>query len=760
MKHLLLFLLMVVIMPIQLMAQAKTGSLSGTVVDRETLEPLVGASIMLQKISTGEATNIDGAFNISGISSGIYTVVVQYVGYESQFIPDIIIGSNRNTQLEVKLEPEVLEGQEVTVSSGYFSRTDAADISKVSFTPEEIRRSPGAAQELGRVLMATPGVASHGETSQDLLVRGGSPMENGYYIDNIPIPGVRHFENQAGTSDGPIGIVNTELIRNIDFSTGGFSVKHGNHLSSVSSIDYREGTKERIRGDIGANFAGFNGSVEGPFSNKKGSYLLSVRRSYLDIIADAIDTGGAPSYGDIQGKVVYDIDKKNKLTFLNIYGSSLFERDFEDAGEEGFPETIRAENQQNTTGLNWRKLRDRGYTNTSVSYSLSAQDQVVRDVLSEEINFDFENTNQALNFRTASYHKINDISAIEFGADLSYEFADYDYFVAAKTNQGGRQRPDFTRNNSLEGAIGSAFASYTIRPAARLTTTFGTRLGTNSYNTDLNADVNAQIRYQLTPKLGLSSAFGMYHQTLPRYILSQNEAFEELPDTRVFHYIAGFDYLLTEDTKLTVEAFQKEYRNAPILPEKNDINNPSFVLDNAGIFYTTLEDDGTASARGIELLIQKKLAENFYGMISASYFRAQYEDYAGEVQSRDFDNQYLLSLIGGYRPNDTWEVSGRWTWMGGRPYTPIDAAASEQAGTEVLNMNRFNDENMSDFHSLYLRVDRRFFFNRTNFVGFIEIWNTYDHANVDGYFWNESENTIGESTQFSFLPVAGVKFEF
>lgn len=759
MRHLHLLTLFVLI-PWLLNAQDRTGSITGAVLDQQTLDPLVGATIMLQNTSAGTVTNSNGEYTLSGISSGIYTIIVRYIGYETQYHPDIVIGSNRNTLLDLTLNKEILSGEEVVVSSGYFTRSDPSEISNISFSPEELRRSPGAGQELSRILMATPGVASRGEASQDLMVRGGSSLENGYYIDNIPIPEIRHFEDQAGISYGPTGIVNTELIRSIDFSTGGYSVKYGNHLSSVTDITYQEGDRQQINGDLGLNFAGFTGNVRGPITKDNGSYLFSVRRSYLDIIAEAIDVGGAPSFGDIQGKLVYDIDNKNKMTLLNIYGSSLFNRDYSDAREEGLPHAVRQKNHQNTIGLNWRRVNNHGYSNTSVSYSYINQDQLVRSVSSETTDIEYDHNHNVLAFRNVTYHKISDSSGLEFGADLSYESSGYDYFIGAGVNQGGQHRPDFRRNNNLEGFRGAAFLSYSARPFSRLSATIGTRLSMNSYNSDLNVDVNAQMRYQLGPKLGVTGAFGMYHQTLPGYILSQNDQFKKLPDTRVFHYIAGFDYLLAEDTRLSIEGFQKEYRKAPVLPENNDIGNPSFVLDNAGIFYTDLNHDGSATARGIELLLQKKLAVNFYGMVSASWFHSQYTDYSGKLQRRDYDSRYLFSVIGGYRPNDTWEVSARWSWLGGRPYTPIDVQTSQQAGTEVLDMSRFNSENLPDFHSLFLRIDRRFFFNRTNLVTYIEMWNVYNRENIDGYYWNDDESSIRHGTGFSFLPVGGVKFEF
>ena len=261
------------------------------------------------------------------------------------------------------------------------------------------------AQELARVLNALPSVASKGETSQDMLVRGGSPTENGYYIDNIPLPEVRHFKTEGGQSSGPIGLVNTELISDIDFSAGGFSSRFGNHLSSVSDITYRDGNSMRLRGDVGANLAGFVFNLDGPLSEKT-TFLVSARRSYLDLIANAINAGGAPSFADAQVKLTFEPNTKNKITFLNIYGTSLFENDISEAFDEGFSDAASVQSNQNTTGINWKHLWKNGFTNTSISYSLRDQEQLLTDVLTENTSLDFDSREEMAVIRSNSYLRL------------------------------------------------------------------------------------------------------------------------------------------------------------------------------------------------------------------------------------------------------------------------------------------------------------------------------------------------------------------
>ncbi|MCG8373566.1 MAG: TonB-dependent receptor [Balneolales bacterium] len=739
--------------------EQRQGSITGQVVDAQTLEPLFGVNLIIEKTLQGDATDLEGNFAIEPLTPGIYSVTVRYIGYETKTIPDIIVGANRAQILEVKLNPSTVIGDEITVSAGYFSDSKTEGIGKVSFSNEEIRRSPGAAQELGRVLNALPSVASRGETSQDLLVRGGSPSENGNYIDNIPLPNIRHFQLQSGQSGGPIGIVNTELISDIEFSAGAFSSKFGEHLSSVSNISYRDGNNTRLRGDAGLNLAGFVVNLDGPI-NENLTYLVSARRSYLDLIADAINAGGAPSFQDVQAKVTFSPNTRNEITFLNIYGGSLFENDVDEAFDEGFEDAVSNENIQNTAGLNWRHLWGNGYSNTSISYSFRDQDQLLTNVLTNATSVDYESMEAMAVLRNVNYLRLNSKNSIEFGLELRAEQNDYDYFIAAQTNRSGEVQPDIFVNNEVNGSISSAFGAYTVQLTPRLSSTIGLRGNYNSYNEDFNIAPRAKARYQVNSRFGINASYGIQYQAAPRYLISQNEVLADLKSTRSDHYILGLDYLLTDDTQLTIEVYNKEYRNAPILPEINTIGDPSYILDAFDQFYDVLEDDGEAYARGVEFLIQKKLAVDFYGMVSASYYRTRYKDFNGDWQDRIFDNQYLFSVIGGYRPNDLWELSVRWSILGGRSYTPIDPVASAAAGTEILDLTRFNEETYPAYHSLFARVDRRFFLKRTNMVVFLEVWNAYNQQNVETDFWNIQTQEIDRATQFNLLPVSGFKFEF
>lgn len=737
-----------------------SGTLSGTIVEQFSSFPVPGAHIIVVETGNTSVSGIDGTFQFNGIAAGIYTIQISYVGFQQRTITDVVVRGNRLTSLKIELREAVVVGEALVVTAGYFHKSDTDIVSKRSLNAEEIRRSPGGGQELARVISTTPGVATTGDTSQDLMVRGGSPRENGFYIDNIFLPGIQHFEEIDGSSNGPIGLVNTDLVEYLDFFAGGFSASYGNRMSSIANIGYREASRERMQGSINLSMAGFGGTVETPIDRGKGSWLISMRRSYLDIIADAINAGGAPRYGDIQAKGVYDINRENKLTLLQIYGDSRFSTEVEDGLEDGFLTVPDFRNRQNTTGLNWRRTgKGRSYSNTSISWSFSGQQLENRYTADESLDLRYDNRHDYLNFRHITYYRAGDRIRFEGGGDLTHARGRFNYYFTPYINEAGVERPAFERNLSKRQFTGELFGTMIVRPIHNLTLNMGMRTGYNHLNDRFTLSPRAAASWQFTERLSFNAATGIFRQDVPLYIRSQQLQFEQLKDPHVLHLISGFEYLLGNATMLSIEVYEKQYRNLPIQPRNFTEGLPEFVFDSQA-FFENLNDNGKATSRGIDLMIHRKIKDGLYGTVSTSLFRSQYRDFNGEWQNRDFDVKYLISAIGGYRPNQKWEFSARWTFIGSRPTTPFDLERSSAAGRTILDGFNYNRERLPSFHSLYARFDRRIFLDRITITTFFEMWNAYNRSNVEYLYWNQKSGAPDEFYQFSLLPVGGFTIDF
>ncbi|MBN2088653.1 TonB-dependent receptor [candidate division KSB1 bacterium] len=743
---------------------ALSGSIQGKIVDLDTKEALPGANIVIINTVMGAASDLDGNYIIQNLPVGSYSLKISFIGYETVIKTDVIVKSRRITRIDGELKLSALETKGVEITGGYFSQVAEQPTSVVNFSHEEIRRAPGSAGDISRIVMSLPSVAKVNDQTNNLIVRGGSPVENAFFVDNIEIPNINHFPTQ-GASGGPIGLLSVDFIQDVNFYTGGFSVIYGDRLSSIMDITFREGNRQEFDGQLDFNFAGIGGVAEGPIFHQKGSWLFSARRSYLDILANYIDIGSTkpPRYGDYQGKIVFDLNKNHKLMLLGIFGYDHNRPDRETAVENDMIYYGNQDLFENTAGLNWRALWNKnGYSNTSLAFT------------SQQFKEDFYETNrdlfliknhsqeQELKLRNVNHFRLNSKHSIEFGADIKYLNSGYDNFYAEYTDTLGDTTKSLLLNEKIISQKAGAFLNLISEPFSRLKTTFGIRVDHFSLNKKVHFSPRFGLSYQINNRTTLNASTGVFYQNLPMIFISQNTEHRDLNDPVAIHYIVGMNFLITENTRFSLEVYQKNYRHFPLDPDQPGL----FLIDELfyryGFFFNheRLVDTGKARARGVELMIQKKLAKNFYGLISTSCFQTQYEVQNGVWRNRVFDNRFIFSAEGGYKPDRNWEFSLRWIYAGGSPFTPFNLEASEMLYQAVLDENRINQERYPAYHSLNLRFDRRFNFHTTNLIFYFSAWNAYNRKNVATYFWNEQKNQPGTIYQWNLLPIIGLEYEF
>jgi hypothetical protein len=748
---------------------SQNGTIKGRLIEYETKSPLAGANVEVLNMELGAATDEEGYYMINNIPVGSYSLRFSYVGFDQITRTDVIIRPKRISYINVELKSSVLQTEVISVNAGYFSNTEEQPTSNTNFNSEEIRRAPGSAGDVSRIVYGLPSIAKVNDTRNSLIVRGGSAMENAFYVDNIEINNINHFPEQ-GSSGGPIGMLNVDFIEDVNFYSGGFSSNYGDRLSSVMDIRLREGNRDMYDTQLDLSFGGFGGVAEGPLFNGKGSWMISARRSFLDFIVGAIgeDETSVPQYGDLQAKIVYDLSPYHKLTILNIGGLDAIGQKKEYAIEEKSNMYNDVQMLQNTFGLNWRYLwRKNGYSNTSFSYSVTDYDFSLFDTFhymdtgTEKLITEQNSVEQEYRVRNVNHLKINDSNKLDFGLEAKLLTMDYNNYYGSYSDFLGNQTQALKVEDKKSAAKLHGFISYTWRPFSRLTITPGIRIGHFTYNSNTNLSPRFSSSYQVTQSTALNFSTGIYYQNLPLVFLSQKKENKKLKDPKAFHYVLGLSHLLTENTRLTVEVYDKQYYNFPmdpIQPQLFIVNEIHFT--NMFLPHATLVDNGRAQSRGIEIMVQKKLAEDFYGMISSSYFRSKYRDFNNFWRSRIVDNRFTFNIEGGYKPNNKWEFSTRWIYAGGAPYTPFDIQASKAAHKGIFDENRINDSRMPDYHSLNVRFDRRYFFQNSNMVLYLSVWNAYGRENIGSYSWNEIDNKPEAKKQWSTLPIFGVEFEF
>ena len=759
-------LLLILLFSISITAFAQesnlTGSIKGKVLDSETKQPLIGVNVYLPDLKTGCTTNLEGEYSLPKIKVGSYNLVFSYVGYEKITIPDVIVRSARITYLNTELKPTDINLDAVEVKAGYFSRTESQSISATSFSFEEIRRAPGAGGDVSRIIFGLPSLAKVNDTKNSLIVRGGSPVENGFYIDNIEIPNINHFPVQ-GSSEGPIGIINVDLIENVNFLSGGFNSSYGDRLSSIMELKYREGNRTTTDVQLDMSFQGFGGVIEGPLGGGKGSYVLSARRSYLDLIIDLMNEKvGMPTYADVQGKLVYDISDKHKLSIIDIFSHDNQLMNQADAKENKNYVYTDYLYYTNTVGANWQYLWNAsGYSNTSLSHTFRKTDGRFYQTRDAMLLVNNKTLEQELNFRNINHWIAGRNAKLEFGVDAKYFTSSYNQFYNEYKDLLGQTTPALTMDKTLNTFRAGSFANLILKPFENVTFTPSVRVDYYDFNKTTNFSPRASLSLNLDDATSFTGSFGVYHQSVPLILAAQKDEFNNLKNPKSIQSIIGITRMLGESTRLTLEFYNKSYHDFPVDPtQPNLFLFDQAAMENLFLPHYNLVSTGSANSKGVELTIQKKLAKDFYGLISGSYSKATYEGYNGIKYDRIYDNRFNFAIEGGYKPNESWEFSLRWLYAGGAPYTPFNESASYAAAKGVLDASKTNSKRLPDFHSLNIRADKRFHFQSSTLIVYLSVWNAYARENIAAYTWNEIDNKPDKEKMWGLLPIFGIEFEF
>lgn len=754
----------IILFTTEIFSQGK-GILNGNVKDKETQSPVNDAIVEIIELQQKTASDINGNFEFKSIPFGTYQVKISCIGYETIVKTDIVVLSSRPANVTAELMLSNITTEQIDVEGKYFQKSTDESTSNYNLDFEEVRRAPGAVEDISRMVQILPGVSPANDQRNDLIVRGGSPAENLTMIDGIEIPNVNHYPTQGSTS-GPIGMINVKFINNVDFSTGGFSARYGDKLSSVMHISFREGYRKRFLSDINLSTAGFGGVFEGPLFSKKGSFLFSVRKSYLNLIRGAIRLAAVPDYWDFNLKTVYDFNKNTKLTFVGVGGLDKisFEGESSEISDENPYGKAKGNQEQFTAGFNLKNLFRKGYIQTVAANSTAFTDIENRDLRTDAMKFYYKSTESDFNFKSEAFYQINSTNNIIFGGGARYIKFKYENFFNSDTTSFGYVIPEINVNRKDEFYKGSAFAQYTLKLFSnKVILNAGARFDYFSGIKNKNAiSPRLGISYSFLSTTTISASSGIYYQS-PEYIwLMSDERNKNLEFMKATHYVAGIEHLFTSDIRFSLEGYYKEYKNYPV-----STLVPTYVLISGGtengpnLLFGEAVSKGFGYSRGIDVSLHKKLTGNgFYGMLNYSLSESKVTGLEGGEKPGSFDYRHNLTVIAGYQIAEDWLVGLKFRYTTGRPYTPIDEQSSIAAGREVSNFSDFNGARFKDYNRLDLRVDKKWNFKNLTIVSYFELQNVFNTENVYSYFWNEYKNEKATIYQWAFLPVGGFSIQF
>lgn len=754
---------LIVIFGISVSNAQSIGTLSGIVLDKGTQSLLKDINVKIIGTDFTARTKEDGSFRIPSVPFGTYQVEFTSASYQTFVQTDVVISSGIERELVVELQG--ISTDEVVVEDMRFRKPIDVTTSYKSLTFEEIRRYPGGLEDIGRVIQSLPGISLTSDGRNDLLVRGGSPSENLFVVDGFEVNNINHFGSQGATG-GPVSILNLDFVREVNFLTGGFSAKYGDKLSSVIEIVQRAGSSDRFFGKINLSGTGFGANFEGPISKKqKSSWLVSARRSYLDLIFNAAGFSFVPEYTDFQAKVNYKLNNNNSIEFSSFGALDRvrFNNDTEEKKQNNTD--ILTNNQKSySAGIGWKTLLNKSsflVTNVSRNYSNFFFSQ--RDSNFTE-TFKNESIESDVQLKLEYSNKLSKSTYLSIGTAAKTIRLDYDINKLADTtsyidpNTGNYfVIPSVTILENKRTLKGFAYAEVVQNLFSRLKLTAGVRydyfdlIDKRSY-----ISPRTSLSVAITPVFNVNLAYGIFYQS-PAYIwIAGNPQNSSLKDIRADHYVAGIEYYLDESTRLTIEGYYKDYRNYPVSTKRPYLilaNNSGFETENS-FGLEPLVSEGTGNAKGFEIFIQKALTKSLYGAISFSYSDVKYKAYDGIERRSDWDSRYVLNINGGYKIGKTWEVSAKFRLAGGRPYTPIDPADGS------INYELYNTQTLPVYHRLDVRAEKRWLFKAWTLTTYIDIQNIYNKKNVYQYEWNPFKREIETNTNLGILPTIGISAEF
>ena len=721
----------------------KNGTVKGRVLDLETNQPVPFANVVLLETNSGVVTDFDGNFEFKKINPGYVTFKASSVGYRERISETVLVTNARTVFVEIALEKQLLQIGEVVVKPSPFRKTEESPVSLRSIGIDEIERNPGGNRDISKVIQSYPGVASSLTYRNDVIVRGGGPSENRFWLDGVEIPTINHFSTQ-GASGGPVGIINVDFVREVNFYSGAFPANRGNVLSSVLDFKQVDGNREKMkfRGTIGASDLAL--TMDGPLSSNT-SIVLSTRRSYLQLLFKTLGLPFLPTYNDVQFKIKSRLDEKNELTFIGLGAIDQFELNTgaNETEEQRYILGYLPVNEQwnYTLGSVYKHFAKRGFHTFVVSRSRlnnTAYKYRENSKADSLLNFDYESYEIENHIRYEHEMKIRNNLKVNYGMNLDY--AQYYNQTFKKIYFG--QMLDTIQYYTEFDLIKWGLFSQLSRPffSQRLIASLGLRMDANSYSSEMNNFIKQlsprlSFTYQLTGKNSLNFSAGRYFQLPPYTSMGfSNQAGEKvnkrngLTYIRVDQWVAGIEFKPDNQFQITLEGFYKNYNHYPFSVDD------SVSIAGKGADYGVYGDEevistGQGRAYGIELLARHRNFVGFNGVLAYTIVRSEFMDRLNSYIPSSWDNRHIISITASRHFKKNWDFGFKWRFLGGAPYTPYDERTSslkeawDAQGTGYFDYSRFNQARLSSYNQLDIRIDKQYFFRRWSLMLYFDVQN-------------------------------------
>lgn len=714
--------------------------IKGTVIDKSTRQPLEFVNVLVVGLGIGASTDSNGNFTITQVPPGIYRLQASFLGYKTALTPEYRV-NHVTPYVQIELEEENTSLNEVVVTASPFQKVVESPVSLRVIGLQEIEKAPGANRDISKVVQNYPGVAfSPIGYRNDLIVRGGGPSENRFYLDGVEIPNINHFSTQ-GASGGPVGLIDADLIRSVKFYSGAFPADKGNALSSVLDFSLRDGDMERnsLKATLGASEVSLssNGHL-----GKKTSYLVSVRQSYLQALFKVLGLPFLPAYTDASFKLKTRFDSHNELTLLGLGGLDRMKLNLGIEGEDAeymLSYLPKIEQETYTVGGVYRH-----YTPIHVQTIVLSQSYLNNRNIKYRNNDESSEDNLTLHLGSVEQEtklRMENTSSwsvwkVKAGFDLNYSRYKSDEYRKIFADA----LREYNYHTDLSLWRWGLFASIDYAaPDKSFTASIGVRTDGNNYSDKMKElwrqlSPRLSVSYRLADGLFLSGHVGLYYQ-LPSYTAlgfkgeAGNYVNKHLDYISVSQESVGLSWTPNENMEFSVEGFYKLYGNMPFSL------SDQIPLSCKGNDYGTIGNEALSSqakgrSYGAELMFKWLLTQKLNLSSSLTIFKSEFKDSKqGSYVPSAWDNRFILNVSGTYNFPKHWSLGAKVSCIGGSPYTPYDEAKSslveawDVQGRAYYDYSRYNQERLPVFGQLDVRVDKTFYLKKCMLGFYLDIQN-------------------------------------
>lgn len=727
------------------------SKIQGKVIDKETKQPLPYANVWIEGTTIGTLSDTSGNFSIENVPVGNYSISAKYIGYHQVTNSDVPVISKRITWVNFELRVDINQILEVIVKPDVFSQNKNISLNSINrISSQEICKTPGV-PDLFRRLQSVAGISKISDFSPALVVRGSDPEENITFIEGVQIYSPFHFSNLGGTAmaDG-MSILEPKLAQNVDISTGGFSSKYGDALSSVTEIIISEPEKRLLGGSVAMDMGGVSSLLNGAINNKL-SWLWAGRFGMWEMFMNMQDKDDHPQTKDSHFKIVYEASNNHKIILYGLYVSDDYWRIKEDddlsvINEEKYRKLSK---DMSALGITWRWLYNkRGFIQVT-PYLNNNRWKMTEGPLSDKVKFGNENLENYYGIKTEFSYRVNPKHRILLGSEYRSVEALYSKWSGQDTTRNGYIITPYSVNFGKDYSYKeSLFAEYVYSPSNWLYIKAGARQDYFKFINKSTINPRLGITCNINDKLKLNASYGIFSQFPQYYKVFLSPQNKTLLPSKAIHYILGIEYLINKNLQFKVETYYKNMFDLSVL-----------LNDTSNIYEST----GTGTSKGIEISITQKMAENFYLLANYTLSKSTRKDSTNsKIYPFLYDSRHTLNLITTYKHNKWWEFSLISRFSSGFPYTPYDLTTRiEIDNTWYCKMGGENSERLPDYFRVDLRIDRKFIFKNWNLCPYLEIWNLTNNKNVMAYEYNLDFTEKKEiQTMFKLMPMFGISAIF